>query len=80
MEDLVEVVLIGCYVIDSHSGENEEYARLLNKSPAYRPRQSPKEVFSVEEPDSIEQEKCPSKVELKPLPSHHRYEFLDSTH
>jgi len=34
----------------------------------------------VEEPTSKELEKCPSKVELKPLPSYIRYEFLDSAH
>ena len=32
----------------------------------------------MEEPSPNEQEKCPSKVELKPLTSHFRYEFLDS--
>ena len=30
------------------------------------------------EPTSKEQEKCPLKVELKTLPSHLRYEFLES--
>jgi len=80
MRDPIEVVMISCYMTDSHSGEKEEYARLLNKSTAYTPRQSPKEVLSVEEPASKEQKKCPSKVELKHLPFHLRYEFFDSTH
>jgi len=31
----------------------------------------------VEEPPSKEEEKSTLKVELKPLPSHRRYEFLD---
>ena len=34
----------------------------------------------MEEPASNEQEKCPSKVELKPLLFHLRYEFLDFAH
>jgi len=74
--DPIEDVLISYYVTDSHSGEKEEYARLLNESTAYTPRQSPKEVLSVEEPASKEQQKCPSKVELKPLSFHLRYEFF----
>ena len=53
---------------------------LLNESIAYMARQSPKEILSVEELASKKKEKCPSKVELKPLPSHLRYEFLDSAH
>jgi len=40
----------------------------------------PKEILSVEELASKEQRKCPSKVELKPLPSHLKYKFLDSAH
>ena len=76
--DPLEAVLIGCHVIGSHSGENEKYARLLNASIAYTHMQSPKEILSVEEPASKEPEKCPPKAELKPLPSHLRYKFLDS--
>ena len=64
----------------SHSGEKEEYAQLLNESIIYTHRQFPKEVLRVEEPTSKAQEKCPSKVELKPLRSHLMYEFLDSAH
>jgi len=52
VEDPLKAALI-C-VTDSHSGEKEEYARLLNESTAYTPRQSPKEIFSVEEPASKE--------------------------
>jgi len=78
--DLLQAGLIGYYATDSHSGEKEEYARFLNESTAYTPRQFTREILSVEEPASKEQEKRPSKVELKPLPSHLRYEFLDSAH
>ena len=34
----------------------------------------------MEEPTSKEEEERPLKVELKPLPPHLRYEFLDSSH
>jgi len=34
----------------------------------------------VEESTPKKEEECPPKVELKPLPSHLRYEFLDSAH
>jgi len=78
--DPLEATLIGCYVTSSYSEKKEEYARLLNESTTYMQRQSPKEVLSMEEPASIEQGKCLSKVELKPLPPHLRYEFLNSTH
>jgi len=47
VEDPLEIGLISCYVTGSHSGEQEEYARLLNESTAYRPRQSSKEVLRV---------------------------------
>jgi len=73
-------VLIDCYVTDSRSGEKDEYARLLNESTTYTPRLTLKEVLSVEELTSKEQKKCPLMVELKPLPPHRKYEFLDSTH
>jgi len=72
--------LICCYAIDFHSGEKEEYARLLNESPAYTLRKSHKEIVSVEEPTSNKEGEYPPKVELKPLPSHLSYEFLDSSH
>jgi len=80
VEDPLEVALIGCYAIDSCSGEKEEYARLLNEFTAYMPRQSRREILNVEELTSKKEEECPPKVELKPLPSHLRYEFLDSSH
>ena len=80
MEDPLEAASIFCYVTNSHSREKDEYARLLNKSTAYTPRQSPKGILCVEEPASKEHEKCPSKVELKPLSSYLRYEFLYSAH
>jgi len=66
-------------VTSSHSRE-KEYARLLNASTTYAHRQSPKEVLSVEELPSKEKEKSTPKVELKPLSSHLRYEFLDPDH
>jgi len=54
MEDPLEVMLIGCYVTDSHLVERGEYARLLNESTAYTLKQSLKEVLSVEEHASNE--------------------------
>ena len=44
------------------------------------PRQSHREILIVEELTSKKEEECPPKVELKPLPSHLRYEFLDFSH
>ena len=34
----------------------------------------------MEELTSKKEEECPPKVEVKPLPSHLMYEFLDSSH
>jgi len=67
----------GCHVTGSHSGEKEDYARLLNESTTYAHRQFPTEVLSVEELPFKEEEKSTPKVDLKPLSSHLRYEFLD---
>ena len=72
VEDPLEAALIGCHVTGSHSGEKEEYVRLLNESTVYAPRQSYKEILSVEESIPKKEEECPPKVELKPLPSHLR--------
>jgi len=80
VEDPLEVMLIGCYATDSCSGEKEKYARLFTESTAYMPRQSRREILGVEELTSKKEEECPPKVELKPLPSHLRYEFLDFSH
>jgi len=80
VEDPLEAALIGCHMTGSHSGKKEEYARLLNISTTYTPRHSLGEVLNVEELTSKEKEKSPPKVELKPLPSHLRYEFLDCDH
>ena len=80
MGDPLKAALIGCYVTDSHSGEKEEYARLLNESTAYTPRQSPKEVFSVEVQTSKDGKKVSPKVKLKPPPSRLRYEFFGPDH
>jgi len=80
MEDSLEVALVGCCATNSHSGEKEEYARLLNKSTAYMPRQSRRGVLCMEEPTSKKEEECLLTVELKPLPSHLRYEFFDPSH
>jgi len=77
---LPQVTLVFCYSTDSYSGEKEEYARLLSESPAFTPRQSNREILSVEEPTCKNEGECLPKVELKPLPSHLRYEFLNSTH
>ena len=38
VKDPLEAVVIGCHVSGSHSGEKEEYARLLDASTAYTPR------------------------------------------
>jgi len=46
--------MTGCYVIEPHSRDKEEYVRLFTESTAYMPRQSPKEVLSVEEHASKE--------------------------
>jgi len=54
--------------------------RLLNESTAYTPRQSYKEILSVEESTPKKEKECSPKVELKPLLSHLMYEFLDSAH
>ena len=80
MEDPLEAALTGCHVINSGSTEKEEYARLLNESLAYLPRQSHRDIFAVEEPTPKKEEECSPKVELKPLPPHLRYAFLDSSH
>jgi len=80
VDDPLETALIGCYAADSCSGEKKEYARLLNECTAYMPRQSHREILGAEELTSKKEEKCPSKVELKPLPSFLMYEFLDSSH
>jgi len=77
LEDPLEVAFISCHVTGSHSEEKEEYARLLNKPTAYAHRQCPKEVLSVEELPSKEEEKSTLTIELNPLPFHLRYEFLD---
>ena len=47
VEDPLEVILISYNVMDSHTGEKEEYARLLNTSSAYTHKQSPNEVLNV---------------------------------
>ena len=78
-EDPLEVDLIGCHVAGSHSAA-EEYDMLLNTFTTYMPSLSPREVLSTEELASKEKEKSPPKIELKPPPSHLRYEFLDSDH
>ena len=80
VEDPLEAALTGCHVINSGSDEKEEYARLLNEFPACLPRQSHRDILGVEEPTPNKEEECPPKVELKPLPSHLRYAFLDSSH
>jgi len=80
MEDPLEAALIGCHETDPQSCEKEEYTKLLDASNACMRRQSPQEVLSVEEHASKEKEKSVPKVELKPLPSHLRYEFLDPKH
>jgi len=78
-KDPLDAALIGCYTTNPCSGEKEEYARLLNESTAYMPRQSHREILIVEELTSKKEEECPPKVELKPLPSHLSHEFLNSS-
>jgi len=80
VEDPPEVALIDCHVTGLYLRENEQYARLLNESTTYAHRQLPMEVFCMEELHSKDDEKSEPKVELKPLPSHLRYEFLDPDH
>jgi len=80
VEDPLEAALIGFHMTGSHSGKKEEYDRLLNISTGHTPRHSPGEVLNIEELASKEKEKSPPKVELKPLPSYLRHEFLDPDH
>ena len=80
MEGPLEATLIGCHVTGSRTEEKEDYARLFNASTTYTHKQSPKEVLHVEEQASDEKEMSTLKVELEPLPSHLRYEFLGSNH
>jgi len=69
VENLLEAALLGYHVSGSHSGEKDEYAKLLNESTTYAHRQFHAEVLA-EEFSSKKEEKCTPKVELKPLPSH----------
>jgi len=80
VEDPLEAALVNCHVTGCQPGETEAYARIVDASIAYTGKQSPMEVLSVEQRDSKEQEKSSPKVELKPLPPHLRYEFLDPDH
>jgi len=79
-EDPLEATLVSCHVTGFQSGEMKQYARLLDASISCTGRQSPWEVLSVEQRSSKEEEKSSPKVELKPLPPHLRYEFLDPDH
>jgi len=76
VEDPLEAALINCHIIGSQSREKENYARLLNESTTYAHRKFPTEVLSVSELHSKEEEKREPKIELKPLPSHLKYELL----
>ena len=76
----MEAALLDCHANASSSDEKEKYARLLNTSTAYLPKRSRRELLSVEESAPKEKEEPPAKVELKPLPAHLRYAFLDPSH
>ena len=79
-EDPLEATHIGYCVTEPQAWETKEYGRLLSASTTYTHEQSLKEVLSVSAQTSQGKEKSTSKVELKPLPLHLRYEFFDPEH
>jgi len=48
VDDPLEPILIHRDVTNTQTGEKEEYARLLNVSTTYTPRQCPKEILNIE--------------------------------
>lgn len=79
----VESFLIGNYGngVGPHPDEEREvYERILNSTQPYLPRQQAREVLNVEVLPSNEDKKSAPEVELKPLPSHLKYEFLGLNH
>ena len=61
VEDPSKATLVSCHVTGSQSSETEEYARLLDASITYMGRQSSREVLSVEQRNSNEEEKSSHK-------------------
>ena len=56
--------------------EIEIYAKVFNLAPPYFPRHRPREVLNVEVQPSNEDKKSAPMLELKPLASYLRYEFV----
>ena len=56
--------------------KREVYAHILDMAPLFSPQHHPREIINLEVRPSKDDKKWPSKVELKPLPSRLRYEFL----
>jgi len=56
------------------------YAEVFNLAQPYLPRHQPREVLNVDVCPSNEDKKGAPEMEIKPLPSHLRYEFLGSNH
>ena len=52
------------------------YAHILDMALLFPPQHHPREILNLEMRPSKEDKKCSLKVELKPLPSHLRYEYL----
>jgi len=57
--------------------EREVYAHILDMAPVFPPQHHPREILNSEVRHSKDNKKCSPKVELKPLHSHLRYEFLN---
>jgi len=56
--------------------EREVYAHIVHMTPLFSPQHHPREILNMEVRLSKEDKKCTAEVELKPLLSHLRYEFL----
>ena len=56
--------------------ETEVYDHILDMAPLFPPQHHPREILNLEVRPSKDENKYYPKVELKPLPSHSRYEFF----
>ena len=77
--DPLEACLLGTIDrrIEVQSGdESEVYAHILDMAPPLAPQHHPRDIQNLEVRPSKDDKKCSPEVELKPLPSHLRYEFL----
>jgi len=57
--------------------EREVYAHILDMAPPLSPQHHPREILNSEARRTKDDKECSPEVELKPLPSHLRYEFPD---